>query len=214
MSYRVLTQAVEASTEIKKSRFLTYLHPATSKQEAAGWVNHYRCTFPDARHHCWAYSIGNPNSGGLLGSSDDGEPSGTAGKPMLNVITHKNISDVVVVVVRYFGGIKLGSGGLVRAYGDAVQTAVSRAEDNNVLIEQQPTLRCQLTFAYEYEPLVRQMASEMDGLLIGSNYTHVVTLIMELPEALATAFADKVMDMCKGASDIQWLDDPHQVKPS
>lgn len=87
-------------------------------------LDEVKLAFPDARHHCWAYLIGDPAMPLTVAMSDDGEPSGTAGKPILNVLQHKDVGDILLVVVRYFGGIKLGAGGLVRAYSQAAQQAM------------------------------------------------------------------------------------------
>jgi len=110
--------------EIKRSRFITDIAPAESKLKAYAFIEHIRHREPDARHHCWAYVAGHPITSIERRSSDAGEPQGTAGKPMLNVLQHQAIGDIVVVISRYFGGIKLGAGGLVRAYSSSVQQAI------------------------------------------------------------------------------------------
>jgi len=111
----------ETELVIKKSRFIARAAKAQSRDEAMAFVDEARKDFPDAGHHCWAYKLGASDQTVSAAMSDDGEPSGTAGKPILNVLAHKNIGDIVLVVVRYFGGIKLGAGGLVRAYSGAAQ---------------------------------------------------------------------------------------------
>ena len=110
--------------EIKKSRFIAWACPADDRAAAMSILEEARKDYPDARHHCWAYLIGSPNSPKTVAMSDDGEPSGTAGKPILNVLQHKDVGNVMLVVIRYFGGIKLGAGGLVRAYSHAAQLAM------------------------------------------------------------------------------------------
>ena len=110
--------------EIKRSRVITDIAQAESKQAALSFIELIKKREPEARHHCWAYIAGHPVQSIDRACSDAGEPQGTAGKPMLNVLQHKNIGEIVVVVSRYFGGIKLGAGGLVRAYSSAVQQAV------------------------------------------------------------------------------------------
>lgn len=94
--------------DIKKSRFIAWAEKVTNRQEAMAFLERSKQTYPDAGHHCWAYQLGHPQSPISAAMSDDGEPSGTAGKPILNVLQHKNIGDVMVIVIRYFGGIKLG----------------------------------------------------------------------------------------------------------
>ncbi len=123
LAYYIPDGITEVCYEIKKSRFIARLSMATNREQAIQALEQAKQDFPDARHHCWAYQIGSPASPYSAAMSDDGEPSGTAGKPILNVIQHKDVGDVMLIVIRYFGGIKLGAGGLVRAYSHAAQMA-------------------------------------------------------------------------------------------
>lgn len=123
-SYRVLAEPARAEIEEKRSRFLCLLVRVSTEDEARAVVEAARREFHDARHHCSAYVLG---AGAVERSSDDGEPSGTAGAPMLEVLRGAGLGDVVAVVVRWFGGTLLGAGGLVRAYGDAVRAALGEA---------------------------------------------------------------------------------------
>lgn len=120
-----LTRPGRAEIEIKRSRFIALARPVSSVEEARALLADARSEFPDARHHCSAYVVSVPGAQPILHSSDDGEPSGTAGRPMLDVLTGHELMDVAVVVVRYFGGTLLGTGGLVRAYSDAVRAVLS-----------------------------------------------------------------------------------------
>ena len=110
--------------EISRSRFITTVAPARTLDEAQQFIQRIREEFPDATHNCWAYVVGPPGSTARIGMSDDGEPHGTAGKPMLGMLLHGDTGDTVAVVTRYFGGTKLGTGGLVRAYGGCLQRAL------------------------------------------------------------------------------------------
>lgn len=114
--------------EIKRSRFITTIVPVVNKREGLQAIAAIRQELPDANHHCWAMVAATPDDVYQQDQSDDGEPKGTAGKPMLNVLTHSDLGNIVVVVTRYFGGIKLGAGGLVRAYTAAVTTALTQLE--------------------------------------------------------------------------------------
>ena len=125
---------MDVALEIKRSRFLTRLRRVTTEEQARAVIDERRRTHFDARHHCSAFILG-PDSRAAR-SSDDGEPAGTAGVPMLNVLQHHGLSDVVAVVTRYFGGVKLGAGGLVRAYSEAVAQAVSSIGTREVLLSQ------------------------------------------------------------------------------
>lgn len=118
---------VVAETEIKHSRFLAVLRRVDSDTAALAFVEEQRRLYPDARHHCWALVVGDEPAHRAERSSDDGEPGGTAGVPMLQVLHHRDLVNVAVVVTRWFGGIKLGAGGLVRAYSGAVAVAVDAA---------------------------------------------------------------------------------------
>lgn len=121
--YTIPDGTTEVCYEIKKSRFIARLSLATDRDQAMQALEQAKQDYPDARHHCWAYQIGPPHTPRLAAMSDDGEPNGTAGKPILNVIQHKEVGDLMLVVIRYFGGIKLGAGGLVRAYSQSAQMA-------------------------------------------------------------------------------------------
>ena len=120
--------AVEHEIEIKRSSFICLIGRVTNDAEARGFIDAARTRFPDARHHCSAYIYHVDGSHPVERSSDDGEPSGTAGKPMLDVLKGSGLMDIAVVVVRYFGGIKLGAGGLVHAYGGVVSEAIELVE--------------------------------------------------------------------------------------
>lgn len=119
--------AAESTGEIveKKSRFIATMIPVTSEEEARDFIASMKKKYYDARHNCSAYTIGENHE--ITKSSDDGEPSGTAGRPMLDVLIHSDIHNLCVVVTRYFGGVLLGTGGLVRAYTDATKAALENA---------------------------------------------------------------------------------------
>ena len=123
MNYGYLVPIAESSFEeiIKKSRFISFIAPVQTVEQAKQYIGKIKKQYSDARHHCWAYQIGPPDSKAEIGMSDDGEPHGTAGKPMLNILLHAPFGDAVVVVVRYFGGVKLGTGGLVKAYSNGIK---------------------------------------------------------------------------------------------
>ncbi|MGA4691218.1 MAG: IMPACT family protein [Rhodococcus sp. (in: high G+C Gram-positive bacteria)] len=118
---------VVVETEVKHSRFLAAVRRVDTADAALAFVDEQRRLYPDARHHCWAFVVGDAPSARAERSSDDGEPGGTAGIPMLQVLHHRDLVNVAVVVTRWFGGIKLGAGGLVRAYSGAVATALDEA---------------------------------------------------------------------------------------
>lgn len=202
MSYTILAAAVESTIEEKNSEFLTFLHPVTSREEAMVWVEHYRQQYPDAAHVCWAYVIGNTRQPLTQAFSDDGEPSGTAGKPMLHVLTEREVGNALAVVVRYFGGVKLGAGGLVRAYSSAVSNAVNSSTLAQVIPSQQ--LRIHVDFAREAR--VRHIITQYQGVILDVSYADQVSLQMSLPVSQITDFTRQVINETAGTALIEQND--------
>ena len=124
--YRMLSKGTQAELVEKKSRFIATVSPVQTEEEALAFIEEMKKKYYDARHNCSAFVIG--SKGELTRSSDDGEPSGTAGRPMLEVLTGSGIRNIAAVVTRYFGGVLLGTGGLVRAYSGAVKMALEQCE--------------------------------------------------------------------------------------
>lgn len=139
-SYQSILQRAEGIYKEKGSKFLSFAIPVCSVDDAKMVLQSFRANYHDARHICYAYVIGYPNS--VVRSSDDGEPSGTAGKPILAQIQAKRLSDVMVVVVRYFGGVLLGTGGLVVAYREATVDALNNTTVYTKIVEQALTIQC------------------------------------------------------------------------
>jgi len=127
-SYLVPGNNVRCTQEIKRSKFITTIGRASNTEKARNFIKIISSKYSDASHNCYAFIAGNPHSSAEIGLGDDGEVPGTAGKPMLSVLQHKNIGEIVVVVTRYFGGVKLGPGGLVRAYTSSLQQALEELE--------------------------------------------------------------------------------------
>ena len=178
--YPIPGETRETVTEIKKSRFIARASHVADRCQAMAFLEQVRSDFPDARHHCWAYLLGNPNAACNAAMNDDGEPAGTAGKPILNVIQHKGIGDVIVVVARYFGGIKLGAGGLTRAYASATESLLSTLK----LVQHEPMLQLQLQFEFSREQLVRHWA-DVNGAKVGAPlYSQRVAMTLLLPARL------------------------------
>lgn len=125
-SYQRPARQQQFEIEIKRSRFITTVACVNGKSQAKEFIQSVRDAFPDANHHCWAMIAGQPDDIYSQDQSDDGEPKGTAGRPMLNVLQHSQLGNIAVVVTRYFGGTKLGAGGLVRAYTQSVSQALPK----------------------------------------------------------------------------------------
>lgn len=177
MSYPIPTQKTVAEIEIKKSRFIAYARGVDSRADGMAWLDEIKIQYPDARHHCWAYLIGNPSCAANAGMGDDGEPSGTAGKPILNVLNHKGIGDVMIIVVRYFGGIKLGAGGLTRAYGQAAQAVMEVLP-----VEQQVEMTIfQVSCEFSKEQQLRHLVGVAEGVIDSVDYQQQVIVQTSIP---------------------------------
>ncbi len=180
---------------IKKSRFIACVEPVSGRDEAQARVAQLKAQHPDARHVCWALL-----AGGQSAANDDGEPGGTAGRPMLDVLRHQDLQGVLATVVRYFGGIKLGAGGLVRAYTDAVAQALLGAE--KIPVVKRTQLACSVPYALE--GLVRREVELAQAELLNVAHGSVVTLQFALPETRAAALVQRLGD--SGRGQLVWLD--------
>lgn len=186
MSRFQLATTVKHTLEIKKSQFITWLLPLASKQQAKEYLQQARDEYPDARHHCWAYIMGDSPNSLTAAMSDDGEPSGTAGKPMLNVLQHKPVNNVMVIVIRYFGGIKLGAGGLVRAYSQAVEQTYGKAELLPIVIQDHFTI----TLPFAEESWLRHVLTKFSGEITNTDYQQQVIVKASLPQQNTESFVE------------------------
>lgn len=171
---RTLKAPVFAELDVRKSRFLAWVEPVTDRAAVQARLAELRGQYSDARHICFAFYVD-----GDSGMSDDGEPSGTAGKPIFNVISHKHLVNVLAVVVRYFGGVKLGAGGLVRAYGGAISQALDQAEWVPVETQHPWVFAC--PFALESE--LRRLLERYQLAPGEIEYTTGVTMKVTVPES-------------------------------
>lgn len=193
-SYQSLKQRQRFELEIKRSRFISTFERVNSIAEAKAFVHELQQSFPDANHNCWAYIAGHPNDFRGVDQSDDGEPKGTAGKPMLNVLQHSGLGNIACVVTRYFGGIKLGAGGLVRAYSQAVSEFLPALELETCHVH------CLLSVELPYASLG---ASEhwlaQQGITIqDKQFTDKVVLILALPEQMVDSTTTALSELCFG----------------
>jgi uncharacterized YigZ family protein len=198
-SYTILAAAVESATDAKNSDFLTFLHPVTQREEAMALVEQYRQQYPSANHVCWAYVIGNTRQPQTQAFCDDGEPSGTAGKPMLHVLTERDVGNCVAVVVRYFGGVKLGAGGLVRAYSAAVSTAVNEA----TLVMVTPKVQLQVTVDFAREAKVRHWVAQYQGDIESVEYNAEVLIHISLAAAQVDEFSATIINETAGSAQLR-----------
>lgn len=177
-SYLIPLGFTDVVYEIKKSKFIARLCYAKDREQAMAVLTQAKNDYPDARHHCWGYLIGSPKNPDLLAMSDDGEPSGTAGKPIINVMQHKEIGDVMLVVIRYFGGVKLGAGGLVRAYSQATQKAYDQASTKRLVQLEDYDLSCD----FSDEQTIRHWLNTHSGIVRNPSYTNKVNLGIAINE--------------------------------
>jgi uncharacterized YigZ family protein len=188
-----LAAAVSAEIDIRKSRFIALAIPVADRAAAMLELDMLRAQHPGATHVCWALL-----AGGESGMSDDGEPSGTAGRPILEVLRHHEVDGVLAAVVRYYGGIKLGAGGLVRAYTDAIATAMQLAER----IERVALGRLQVEVDYADEARVRRWVEQEGHALDDPGYGMTVRLSIQMPLAVRDQAADAIRDLTHGRAAI------------
>ena len=192
MTESYLTPAGGGASEYieKKSRFLGRVFPVSSEEEARACVEAVRKEHYDARHNCWCYIL----RGGQKRYSDDGEPQGTAGQPMLNVFEREGIENVCCVVTRYFGGILLGTGGLVRAYTEAAKDALTDAGINRM--DQWASLR--VACPYNLYERVRLEAEKQGAVFESTDYGADITLALLLPEQAVERFSAALRELSAG----------------
>lgn len=188
MHYPVPAAQARSLLEIKKSKFIAYATFADSRSAAMDFLAELREKYPDARHHCWAYQLGNPSMPDNAGMGDDGEPSGTAGKPILNVLQHKGVGNIMLVVVRYFGGIKLGAGGLVRAYSGAAQQVMTEL----AIKQQAPQCTALLKADFKHEQFLRHLVGEYNGVVEACDYALGITMKVVLPQDHFPSLVDAI----------------------
>lgn len=201
-AYLIPAETVEFSEEIKKSRFITFIAHTEGIDAAKAYIQSIKEQFPDARHHCWAFVAGRPDDSQQLGFSDDGEPTGTAGKPILAPLLGSGLGEVTAVVVRYFGGIKLGTGGLVRAYGSGVQQALKLLPTKTKV----PQLRFSVACEYSLVSLLEQVVEQYQGQVLSSEYTDKVTFVFSLPAVHSDEVEVKLRDISRGSMQLIPLD--------
>lgn len=173
--YRTVYEGGEGEITEKKSRFIATVHPVKSEEEALAFLEEMKKKYWDARHNCYVYSIGMNRE--FTRCSDDGEPSGTAGRPMLDVILGEDIYNVAVVVTRYFGGVLLGTGGLVRAYSKAVQEGLAASK----VILKQKGIALKITTDYTGLGKIQYIAGERNIPVLDSEYTDKVVMKLLVP---------------------------------
>jgi uncharacterized YigZ family protein len=186
--YPVPATTHRAEQVIERSRFLATVARAATAEEAQAFIRATSAEFADATHNCWAYVAGAPGSTSHVGMSDDGEPHGTAGRPMLTVLLHSGVGEVAAVVTRWFGGVKLGTGGLARA-------------------ERMTLVRLEATVEYGAISAVQQLLPAHEGTVEGVDYDADVRYRVVLPDGRVASFEDALREATSGRAAVRVLPD-------
>lgn len=203
--YCVPTAAGEASFTEKRSEFLGHVRPVESEEEARAFVAEMKKKYYDARHNCWCYII----KDGAERYSDDGEPQGTAGIPMLEVFRREGVCNVVCVVTRYFGGILLGAGGLLRAYTKSAKDALDAAGISVVRRWVETELDC----SYAAAEKLKQEITAFGGIVAGLDYGAAVTIRAYVPEESAEDFKARIFDVSAGGVTVRVTGEDFRAVP-
>ena len=197
-SYPVPAVEKKVELEVKRSKFIAFVGNASTRLQAEAFVKNLRAEHPHANHVCWAYIVGSPDST-VRSMSDDREPNGTAGMPMLKVLEHSGLGDVVVAVVRYFGGTKLGTGGLQRAYSDAVATVL---EGLPVALKvSRVTLK--LMYDYSFQGAISRLFDRYDVACLDTQYATQVITNLAVAAAEVAAMKSELANITGGSISIQ-----------
>lgn len=197
--YPIPAETCRAEETILRSRFIATVGHADSVEAARALISEVSEEFRDANHNCWAYVIGPPGDTSRVGMSDAGEPHGTAGRPMLNVLLGSGVGDVVAVVTRYFGGTKLGKGGLVRAYSGGVKAALD-VLDTKELVQ---TVTLRVAIAYGSASSLKHSLPQFEAEVTGEDYGTDVTMIIVLPEEHAGDFTEALAGITGGKARVE-----------
>jgi uncharacterized YigZ family protein len=190
LPYLIPAAIVQFEEQIKKSRFITQLTHTSGIDSAKLFIQQIKKSHPDARHHCWGFIAGRPENSVLWGFSDDGEPSGTAGKPILAQLSGSGVGEITAVVTRYSGGIKLGTGGLVKAYGGGVQSALKLLQT----IEKKITTSLQLRLDYSSMPLIEALMEQFEASALETDFSQQVIIIVEIEQLKVIEFTQAVIN--------------------
>jgi len=186
--------------EIKRSRFITTVAYTPTLEAARAFIATIRAEFADASHNCWAYVVGPPGSTSQIGMSDDGEPHGSAGRPMLTVLLHAGVGDIAAVVTRYFGGTLLGVGGLVRAYSGGVQLALA----NLPVVERVPVALLDIVLEYTAVTPFQRLLPTHEAVVVDQEFSVDASFRIKLPLSEVDAFRSAVVEMTHGQALVEF----------
>lgn len=201
--YSTVKGFAEASFIEKKSEFIGYIKHVETSEEAVDFINEIRARHRKATHNVYAYIV---REGNTSGYSDDGEPQGTAGMPVLNVLTKEELTDVCCVVTRYFGGILLGGGGLVRAYSHSAKIAAAAAE-RLIMCRCRPI---NVTVDYNLYGKIGHIIPEFEAKIIDTEFTENVTVKLIVKKAFTEKFVEKITDITNGAAEFELFEECYE----
>lgn len=188
--YLIPAHPIQFEEEIKKSTFITYLAHTPTVDQAKQFVDKIKSIHSDARHNCWGFVAGRPEDSMKWGFSDDGEPSGTAGKPILAQLSGSGVGEITAVVTRYYGGIRLGTGGLVKAYGGGVQQALKQLQT----IEKKITTQLRVELDYGFMPIAQSLIAQYGAFEVDAEYGVDVVLIIEIEVREVESFTQNMIN--------------------
>ncbi len=197
--YNVPASRHRAEVVIQRSRFICTLSRVESVEAAQQFVRDMNTEFADATHNCWAYVAGPPGSSQHIGMSDAGEPHGTAGRPMLTVLMHSSVGEIAAVVTRYYGGTKLGTGGLVKAYSSAVKLALETLP----LSERVDAVDVTVTFGHAHVTLVRQLLTALGAEILNQNLGADVRYDIRLARSKVDQLERDLASFTRGAGSVE-----------
>lgn len=192
--YQVLSAPLMVQTEVKRSKFLAYVAPTNTVAAAKAFIQEIKDLHPDASHNCWAFVANRPENSVDIGYSDDGEPSGCAGRPMLNVLQGSNIGEITVVVTRYFGGTKLGTGGMARAYGGAVSAVLEQVTTNEKSVNSLLVFSCD----YKWTTMIDMIVNQLNVVVINTDYLESINYEVEIDVRQVDEFIELVFQRSSG----------------
>ncbi len=192
--YKTVEKQCEAEDVIEKSRFIVNVKPVESREEADEFIKYIKNKYKDATHNVPAFVLGEKQE--MLWASDDGEPQGTAGVPIVRMIENEGLTNVCVVVTRYFGGIKLGTGGLVRAYTNTAKQGVTEAGIKEIYEQKELDMECE----YTYYSRIEQLTKEIDFIIASSSFTDKVKLKLLFAPEIQENIVKKIMEITNGTA--------------
>ena len=189
--YTTIKEFAQGDFVEKKSKFIGSISPVTSEEDAIAFISQIKTRYKDANHNCYAYIL---RSGQLMRFSDDGEPQGTAGKPILEVLLKEGLTDIAVVVTRYFGGVLLGAGGLVRAYTQGVKCAI----DSSTIQHMTPAVRIELDIAYDFYGKLGHIMPDYDIVVEQADFAEGIRMNLLIKKDMLEPFQKQLSELSGG----------------